>query len=206
VTAAGRWICVDGVEGAGKTTLTGALRGRLAVETANEFSDAGFGTALRQAVKTAPHFISNSATGQSLVFLGDFYELYATKILPHLAAGASVVTDRGYLSKYAYQQVVMATELGADAAQSLVAAVMAFLPRPALTIYLRCEPEELTRRLLDRDGHCDEKRLAFIAEADRAASARLNSEPHLPHVVLNSAVPLDTLVEQAVQAIEEVPA
>jgi thymidylate kinase len=181
-------------------------RGRLTVQTANEFSDAGFGMALREAVKTAPHFISSSATGQSLVFLGDFYELYATKILPHLAAGTSVVTDRVYLSKYAYQQVVMATELGADAAQSLVAAVMAFLPRPALTIYLRCEPEVLTRRLLDRDGHCDEKRRAFIAEADRAASVRLNSEPHLPHVVLNSAVPLDKLVERAVLAIEELPA
>jgi len=99
------WISVDGVEGTGKTTIATHLAQTLPVELAPEFSDSVFGHALRAAVTASPHYISSSPLGQSLVFLADFLEVHASCVAPRLDLGVSVVSDRGYLSKYAYRKL-----------------------------------------------------------------------------------------------------
>jgi dTMP kinase len=165
----GCWVCVDGVEGAGKTTLTGVLGPQLDAVAISEFSKASFGTALREAVRTAPHFISHSPVGQSLVFLGDFIELFESEIEPALAAGRTVITDRGYVSKYAYQRQVLERSLPAAEADALARRLLGYLPRPDLTILLTAPPAVLQRRLIERDGTCDDRRLEFIRRADASA-------------------------------------
>src|SRR4051812_28211203 len=107
LASAGFWICVDGVEGAGKTTLVGALASRLGATVGPEFSHTLTGRALREAVTTTPHVINLSRFGQSLAFIGDFHETYETYVRPGIDAGQIVISDRGWLSKYAYQAQVL---------------------------------------------------------------------------------------------------
>lgn len=165
--SSGRWICIDGVEGAGKTTLTGALVPRLAAVAINEFSAAPFGAALREAVRCSPHFISHSPVGQSLVFLGDFIELFESEIAPALRDGRTVVTDRGWVSKYAYQRSVLERRLPGQEADDLLRRLLSHVPQPDLTILLEAPLPVVQQRLVARDGGCGEERLAFIAEAAR---------------------------------------
>lgn len=166
----GRWICVDGTEGAGKTTVASALCRETASIGVAEFSRAPFGTALREAVARSPHFISTSPVGQSLVFLGDFIELYEDEIAPRLEAGQTVITDRGWLTKLAYQQVVLERVMTTSEALDLLTPILAHIPRPDLTLLLSAPAEVIRRRLIDRDGQCDEARLRFIERAATVAS------------------------------------
>ncbi len=205
-TAPGPWICVDGVEGAGKTTLTAGLAALLDADTAREFSDAPFGKALREAVRDSPHYISASPSGQSLVFLGDFVELHAASVAPRLNLGRTVLTDRGYLSKHAYQAAVLASELSPDQAAGLLSVVLGLLRPPDLTIYLDCPPDVVRARLQARDGHCDDRRMSFIRRADAAARSRLEAgTPALPHAVMDATLPPDELAREAAELVLRLP-
>lgn len=198
------WICIDGVEGTGKTTVAEGLAAQLPVELAPEFSSAPFGTALRAAVQTTPHYISVSALGQSLVFLGDFIEIYAATVAPLLERGTAVVSDRGYLSKYCYQEVVLASALGSSRARSLLDEIFANLPVPHLTIYLTAPLECVRARLERRDGSCSSERAEFIVRAASAASSYLARHPRLPSVTVDADRPLDAVLHDATAAARRV--
>lgn len=197
----GRWLCVDGVEGAGKTTLANAIAPTLGAEIVAEFSDAPFGRALAKAVRTAPHYISTSRTGQSLVFLGDFLELHAHRVAPATTAGVTVVHDRGYLSKYAYQHTVLADNLDSERVADLLDDILGLLPAPDLTLHLVAPIEVIARRLEARDRDASAGRLAFIERADTAARARLRRDPPLSHVTISTDQSLANVVEAALAAI-----
>jgi dTMP kinase len=199
----GRWICVDGVEGVGKTTIARALARASGAHLAPEFSSASFGRALDGAVRVTPHFLAASEVGQSLVFLGDFYEVHASEVAPRLAAGATVISDRGYLSKYAYQDVVLTGALGEAAAQGLLEGIFRHLPTPDLTLHLVASRSVLRERLVARDGDCDDARLAFMMRAHRAASRRVLRTPRLRVATIDASRSLDTVLTAASSAVHE---
>jgi dTMP kinase len=199
----GRWICVDGVEGVGKTTLARALASAPGAHLAPEFSSASFGRALGEAVRATPHFIAVSEVGQSLVFLGDFYEVHASTVAPLVAAGATVVSDRGYLSKYAYQDVVLTGALGAAASRDLLDGVFRHLPPPDLTLHLVADWGVVRERLVARDGDCDDDRLAFMVKAHEAASRRLTRTPRLRVTTIDAGLSPDAVRSGASRAVAE---
>lgn len=195
------WVCIDGTEGAGKTTVTAGLVAALPAVAINEFSDTPFGEALRTAVQANPHFISSSPIGQSLVFLGDFIELYESRIQPALERGQTVITDRGWLSKYAYQSVVLQDAMTRERAASLLDAVMGYFPKPDLTLLLAAPAQVICTRLVERDGECGDDRLAFIERAAaeaKAFAARANS---LPVVVIDADRTRDVVLREALSAL-----
>lgn len=197
----GAWICVDGVEGTGKTTVATHLARTLPVELAPEFSDAAFGHALRAAVTAHPHYISSSPLGQSLVFLGDFFEVHASSVTPRLDAGVSVVSDRGYLSKYAYQEVVLSLTLGIASARRLLDEIFTHLPSPALTIHLTASERRVRERLLARDGHCDSARIDFIMQAKAAATAHLSRNVGLHVVTVDTNRRRDDVLREVTEVV-----
>lgn len=198
----GVWICVDGVEGTGKTTIAEHLARTLPVELAPEFSSAPFGAALRAAVMSNPHYISSSPLGQSLIFLGDFLEVHASNVAPALNTGISVVSDRGYLSKYAYQEIVLTRQLGVGQVRRLLDDVFEHLQPPALTIYLTAPGHRVRERLLNRDGHCDRAREEFIALAAEAATQHLVRNADMHTVNLNTDRPLPDVLRAATRIVE----
>lgn len=199
----GRWISIDGVEAVGKTTVARDLTHALKAVNVSEFSGTPIGTALRAAVKISPHYISNSPLGQSLVFLGDFIELVHTRITPALKQGKIVVTDRGYLSKYAYQEVVMEAQMSNTEARRLLDVVFGFLPTPAVTVLLTAPSQVLKERLIERGETCDEDRLAFMERAELAARECLNRHPDIRSAVLESNRSISETLQSIRTKLEE---
>lgn len=191
----GKWITVDGLEGVGKSTLASALSNRFGVVSIPEFSDACFGVVLEQAVRHTPHVISRSAIGQSLVFLGDFFEIYESAILPRLARGEVVISDRGPFSKWLYQTVVLEPTLGIDTASVFVRSIVNLVRRPDVMIYLDCPLDILRRRLELRDGSCDDARMEFIKRCDVIARDEMDLWSAQTDVIhLDSSESIDTLI------------
>jgi dTMP kinase len=193
------WISLDGTDGTGKTTLATPLAEALGAEPGKEFSDGLLGAALRAAVTTSPNYITTSRTAQSLAFLGDFFEVYATQVNVSLRAGRSVVSDRGWLSKYAFQFVTLAEEHGAERASALLNASLGLLPRPDLTLYLTADEENIRQRLVRRDGACDEARMRFVrltcAAAEHAISVHRKD---LNCVRVDANQPVEAVLAQTV--------
>jgi len=183
----GLWVSLDGVEGTGKSTLGQLLHDTEGIRVVPEFSGSAVGSALRELVVSSPHYVSSSEIGQSLSFLGDFFELVETFVIPARAAGLTVVSDRGWLSKYAYQLVVLEGGLGTARATTLLDSVLSLMPTPDVTIYLTASRPELFRRLSARDGSCSPERLAFMERAD-AVSRHLLGTGRLPNSLI---VPTD---------------
>lgn len=165
-TGDGRWISVDGVEAAGKTTLVNELRTMLpAAVVVDEFADDPVGCFLREKVKTSPHVFWKSLVGQSLLFLGEFWQRYDLTIRPALQAGETVISDRGYLSKYVYQRVVMEAALRPEPAHALLVGAMSPMPPPQTSIVLDAPLDVIEARLISRGETCDDARLRFIESA-----------------------------------------
>ncbi|MDP9794172.1 thymidylate kinase [Catenuloplanes nepalensis] len=193
------WISVDGVDGVGKTTLASALAGELHADLSSEFSDGFLGAALREAVTRAPNYVTVSRTAQSLAFIGDFFEVYATQVSTSLRAGRTVVSDRGWLSKYAYQLVTLTEEHGEERARTLLDASLGLMPRPHLTLYLTASEDNIRQRLTRRDGSCEDDRMQFVRTTSRAAETAITNTPlALRHVRLDANPAASLVLDQAV--------
>lgn len=97
-------MVVEGIDGAGKSTLARALVERLRalgheVIASREPTDGPHGTRLRQSATTG----RLSPTEELETFIADRREHVSQLLLPSLAAGKIVVLDRYYFSTAAYQ-------------------------------------------------------------------------------------------------------
>lgn len=107
---------LEGVDGAGTTTQTHrlceALRPTLPVQATREPSTGPIGALLRQAL--TGRWVTPSAVGplapswktQALLFAADRQDHLEAEVLPMLAEGVTVVSDRYYHSSVAYQSLV----------------------------------------------------------------------------------------------------
>jgi dTMP kinase len=141
VSRAGRFIVLEGLDGAGTTTqsrlLGEALRrqGRKAHVT-NEPSGGPVGALLRQVLQkringgAAEGF---DADALALLFAADRLDHLSAEVLPRLAAGEDVISDRYTLSSLAYQSLTTG-----DA--RWVATINGRARAPDLTIFLRVRP------------------------------------------------------------------
>ena len=105
----GRFIAVEGLDGAGTTTQTRLLAQALArstpVHVTHEPSDGPIGLQIRLALE---HRIQVDAATLAALFAADrmdhlFHRTGQGGIACHLERGAAVITDRYYLSSFAYQ-------------------------------------------------------------------------------------------------------
>lgn len=112
----GLLIVLEGVDGAGTTTqctrLCDALRPQVPVHATREPSTGPIGALLRQALGgrwVTPTPLGPRAPGwitQALLFAADRQDHLEAEVLPLLAEGVSVVSDRYYHSSVAYQSLV----------------------------------------------------------------------------------------------------
>jgi dTMP kinase len=195
------WISIDGVEGTGKTTIARRLADALSATHIPEFSEGPLGTALRQAVEASPYHFSVSLVARSLLFLGDFMEQYEGQIRPALLRGEVVVSDRGYLSKYAYQCVNLAEQYGTQRACQLVGQILQPVHPPNATIYLVASNETMEHRLRSRNWQFGASRLEYFGRVNQIALSRLTSSDDLPGMVLNSDGSIDSTLSAIMKRI-----
>jgi len=141
----GRFLVLEGIDGAGTTTQAAALdaalraRGEKSLVTC-EPSNGPVGMLLRQALsgRLRGHGGPMDQTTLALLFAADRADHVAQEIVPALLAGVTVICDRYVLSSIAYQ--------GLDLEFEGVAAMNARAPAPDLTIFLDVPPLTAQRR------------------------------------------------------------
>jgi dTMP kinase len=140
VTAPGRFIVFEGLDGAGTTTqselLAGALRGKgRTVHLAHQPSGGSVGLLIRQIL--AGRTATQRADGKldvvdervmALLFAADRLEHLSSQIEPRLARGEDVILDRYTLSSLAYQ--------GTSVSHEFIQAANRYARKPDLTLFL----------------------------------------------------------------------
>jgi dTMP kinase len=156
-------MVIEGIDGAGKSTLARSLaawlreRGRTVVLD-REPTDGPHGRALRESAKTG----RLSPEGELELFVKDRHEHVANVIAPALARGEVVILDRYYFSNAAYQGA-----RGLDPA-AIIAANEAFAPVPDLVLLLDVDPASGHSRIGARGSSLDDfEGAAYLADVRR---------------------------------------
>jgi dTMP kinase len=200
----GRFVVIEGLEGAGKTTAIQTVHkwlqdhGHPVVQT----REPG-GTPLAEQIRTLVKSVQQEAVSpvtELLLMYAARAQLLNNVIRPALARGDWVLADRHDLSSRAYQgggrqipdQVL-------DPIRQLVLAEL----RPDLTLYLDIDPvigleRARARGELDR---IEQEQLAFFQRARAKYLAIAATEPNI--VVIDAARPLPDVQQQLLHALEQ---
>lgn len=196
VSPVGLLVVIEGIDGAGKTTLRNALaerlraRGAALVRTAKEPTDGPHGARLRSTAQTG-----RLAPEQELeLLLADRREHVAQVIGPTLAAGGVLLLDRYYYSTAAYQGAA-----GLDVAQ-LLRANRAFAPRPDLLLIVDVDPASGLQRVGARGDRANHFEVTETLERARGIFLRLAAEQG--GVLLDGHQDAATVLAQAWTALE----
>ncbi|HUS65326.1 MAG TPA: dTMP kinase [Kofleriaceae bacterium] len=156
-------IVLEGIDGAGTTTqtrrLVEALEARgVAAHATREPSDGPVGRLLREVL--AGRHAPTDATTMALLFAADRADHLQREVLPAIAEGKVVVSDRWYHSSLAYQ--------GTEEERSWIAELNRRARRPDLTIFVEVDPTVAAQRRADAQ-RVDE--LFDAAEVQRRVAA-----------------------------------
>lgn len=143
----GRFLVLEGLDGAGTTTQAAILAARLAargrrVHLTSEPSAGPVGRLLRRALRGTVAGAGGRPLDQralALLFAADRVDHLVGEVEPRLASGVDVVSDRYALSSLAYQSA-------ATGDLAWVEALNREAPAPDLTIFLEVRPGVALRR------------------------------------------------------------
>ena len=202
--APGRLITVEGIDGAGKSTLVGglepALRARGAeVVVLREPGGVALSERIRAVVKDPG--LEIGARAEALLYAAARAQLVAERLRPLLEAGRWVLLDRFVDSSLAYQGA--GRELGVEAVRRLNHFGTGGLA-PDRTLLLRIDPARGLARLAGRGEEADRlerEQTAFFARVAAAYDALAAAEPGR-FAVLDAAQAPDDVLAAALDALE----
>lgn len=173
----GRFLVLEGLDGAGTTTQARLLGERLraagrSAHVTAEPSGGPIGALIRQVL--ARRLVGGAAgfdpAALALIFAADRRDHLAVEIAPKLERGVDVISDRYALSSLAYQGAALGD-------MAWVQAVNRQAPSPSLTVFLRVRPAVALRRRraasLDREIYEVDAFQRRVARSYLAALARL---------------------------------
>ena len=197
----GKFIVVEGLEGAGKSSVIGLIVQALKdagkrVEQTREPGGTPMAEAIRECVKHDWDEAVSEETELLLMYAARV-QLLTNKILPSLDAGAWVVGDRHDLSSQAYQGGGRGVSETTMAAISNIA-LKGF--KPDLTLYLDVEPAVGLERARGR-GELDRIEQAGLAFFERTRAKYLSLAEQDESIVVISAMQPMEKVHQDVIAI-----
>src|SRR5947209_3591339 len=118
----GRFVVLEGIDGAGTMTLVARLADQLsgesesvAARTTRETSDGPFGPLVRQVLTgriVVPGGRAPDWTTMALLFAADRLDHIESEIEPFVAEGGVIISDRYDASSLAYQSIVSGQEGG----------------------------------------------------------------------------------------------
>jgi len=196
---AGLLITIEGIEGAGKTTLAAALAERLRgrgdeVVVTSEPGGGPIGERIRQILLDPSSLITDRT--ELLLFEAARAQHVETLIRPALERGAVVICDRYTDSSIAYQGA--ARGLGTDAVRQLNDFATGGL-RPDLTILLDLPAQDGLARQSRVDRVSSEGQ-AFHEAVRQGFLEAAKAEPDA-FVVIDASKPFQLVVEEAVVAV-----
>ncbi len=166
---AGKFIVIDGPDGAGKSTQSLMLRDYLCEHGIDTelVRDPG-GTSIGEQIRAILLDNANAAMSvrtETLLYMASRAQLYHEKIGPALAAGKCVLSDRWVSSTYAYQAIA-----GCDGAELVLDLADASLERawPDHTIVLDLPSEVGLERVVGEFDRMESKSLEFHRKVRQA--------------------------------------
>lgn len=201
--ATGRFIVLEGIDGAGTTTQTARLAQRLKsegvlVRTTREPSDGPVGVIIRQILEGRIVGAGGLAPGwatMALLFAGDRMDHVEAEIEPFVRQGGVIISDRYDASSLAYQSVSSGRG-GADAVE-WIRSLNRYARRPELTIVLDIAPETAAARRLERG---EAAQLYEQNEVQRALSVFYKDlQRHMPNdrvAVIDGSGTIDAVAER----------
>jgi dTMP kinase len=195
---AGRFVVLEGIDGAGTTTHVARLAERLrenrvSVRATREPSDGPVGTLVRQVLTGRVIVPGGRAPGwatMALLFAADRMDHVESEIEPFVADGGVVLSDRYDASSLAYQSVSSGGE-SKDAVE-WIRSLNRYVRRPDLTIVLDVSPETAAERRRHRGEPAQLYEQNEIQRALAAFYKDLNK--HMPKdriVVVDAAGPVE---------------
>lgn len=207
--ADGRLITIEGLDGAGKSTLAQGLvpalqlRGR-AVELLREPGGVALSERIRELVKDPSATID--ARTEALLYAAARAQLVHERVRPALERGVLVLLDRFVDSSLAYQGA--ARELGVEQVRAINLFATAGLV-PDRTLLLRVSAEQGRARVdarLDARAHVPDRlereSPGFFAAVARAYEQLAAAEP-ARYRVLDASQPPERVLADALRAIED---
>lgn len=191
----GVFVCLEGGEGSGKSTQSKLLREALGAEGYTvvltfEPGDTAVGKELRRIV-LSPETGALADKTEALLYAADKAEHVETLVLPALARGEIVVTDRYVDSTLAYQGAGRALDVREV---EEVARWATGNLRPHLTIVLDLEPAAGLGRFEGRD-RIEGESLEFHQRVREAFVAMAKDDPD-HYLVLDARAPIQEIHEQ----------
>ncbi len=198
-------ITVEGIDGAGKTTLVAGLAGALRargreVEVLREPGGVELSERLRALVKDPE--LTVGARAEALVYAAARAQLVEERLRPLLDQGRWILLDRFVDSSLAYQGA--GRGLGVEAVRALNAFGTGGL-RPDRTLLLRVEPRVGLARVGGRGGgedRIEREREAFWLACARAYDELAAAEPER-WVVIDAAQPPERVLRDALAQLGE---
>jgi dTMP kinase len=190
----GKFVCVEGVDGSGKTTQVKRLvkdlrsRGYDAVYT-TEPSDGKIGTLIRDLVLSRKDRISVAL--EALLFAADRVDHVQTEVEPLLRQGKIVVCDRYVCSSLAYQG---AAGLNLD----WMDCVNQFALKPELTLFIDVPPEVGLSRLRRKKSVME-----TVRNLTKVRKVYLNLVRQNRMVLLDGDKPVDKVAENVLKVVLE---
>jgi dTMP kinase len=203
----GRFIVLEGIDGAGTTTQTARLAQRLKAEgvlvrTTREPSDGPVGTIIRQILAgrvVGPGGLAPGWATMALLFAADRMDHVEAEVEPFVQQGGVILSDRYDASSLAYQSVSSGRG-GADAVE-WIRSLNRYARRPDLTIVLDIAPEAAAAR---REARGEAAQMYEQNEVQRALSVFYRDlQQHMPKdriTVIDGNGSIDTVAERVAQA------
>ena len=203
----GRFIVLEGIDGAGTTTQTARLAARLraegtAVRSTKEPSDGPVGTLVRQVLTGRIVVPGGRAPGwatMALLFAADRMDHVETEVEPFVSNGGVIVSDRYDASSLAYQSITSGA--GGAPAIEWIRSLNRHALRPDLTIVLDVSSDVAAARRAQRG---EAAQLYEQNEVQRALSVFYkNLAKHLPNdrvVVIDASPDADEVHARVIEA------
>jgi dTMP kinase len=189
-------ISVEGVDGAGKTTLVAGLADALGAVTLREPGGAAVSERIRELL--ADPALDIAPRAEALLYAAARAQLVAEELRPLLESGRTVVLDRFVDSSLAYQGA--ARGLGVEEVRALNAFGTGGL-QPDRTLLLRVDPAVARARIADRAADRLEREDAgFFAAVAAAYDALAAAEPDRV-VVIDAGQPPGAVLSDALAAL-----
>jgi dTMP kinase len=190
-------IAVEGIDGAGKTTLAAGLaRARPELVVLREPGGAALSERVRALV--ADPALDVDPRAEALLFAAARAQLVAERLRPLIAEGKTVVLDRYVDSSLAYQGA--GRGLGVDAVAALNAFATGGLAAD-LTFYLRVPPDVGAARLGGERDRLERAGAAFFERVVAAYDALARAAKDR-YVVLDATRPPDAVLADALKHLQ----
>lgn len=199
----GKFIVIEGLEGAGKSTAIATIKAWLEqqgypVTCTREPGGTPLAEQLRTLVKHADSTEHIAPETELLLMYAARIQLLQNVIVPALESGHWILADRHDLSSRAYQGG--GRQLGDTLIDTLRAAVLGDV-RPDLTLYLDIDPAKGLARAAQRGAldRIEQEQLAFFERTRAKYLAIARAEPNI--VVINADTDLNTVQQNIINSL-----